>query len=262
MTWKSQLADGRVFELRSKSTKYPPPCALVLNAAAKYAGGTFLRLMDGFGTIGRGLYSRRHNPDIYVEGIRPDQFNSRRIARRRPDLERFNANDLALIRYGYDLDFDGRISGSSVYTSIPLTLAPAEWTVFWTPPEAPGEFAYPHPNEREQKALGGAWHFQNHGGHRHLGYKYGHMHATLHTGKRLARVRKIMARYLPNLIETPVHVIRYMDEHGRPCVTDEFDGECAPLGTGRTTIFPDAKDGEYELCCGPRLPTPNKEENK
>ncbi len=244
--WKSQLEDGRVFELRSRSKRYPAPCGLVVNAAAKYADG-FLRLIDEQGTTGRSYYSRSHNPDIYVEGIRPGQFTSQRIARRRPDLERFNAEDLALIRYGYDLDFDGRISCTSK-TSIPLTTT-AEWTVFWIPAYTDG-FPYPHPNEAERKAIGGVWHFENHGGPRDLGYKYGHMHATRHAGKRLDRVRKIMARELPGMIETRVHVIRYKEEHGRTCVTTEYDGDCAPLGDGRTTIVETASGSM--ICCGPR----------
>jgi hypothetical protein len=249
VTWKSQLADGRVFELRSKSTRYPPPCGLVINADGKSAPN-FLRLIDDMGTTGQSYYSRRHNPDIYVEGIRPDQFTSKRIARRRPDLEKFDADDLALIRYGYDLDFDGRITGTCSDISIPLT-RPAEWTVFWIPAYADG-FPYPHPTEPERKALGGAWHFEGHGGPAHLGYKYGHMHATRHTGKRLDRVRKIMLRELPGMIETPVHVVRYTDKQGRTCVTTEYDGDCAPLGDGRTTLFENAKTGEYSMCCGPR----------
>jgi hypothetical protein len=243
--WKSQLANGRVFELRSKSTRYPPTCGLVINAAAKYADG-FMRPIDEYGTTGRSLYSRRHNPNIYVEGLRPEQFTSKRIARRRPDLEKFDADDLALIHYGYDLDFDGRMSSSS--GAIPLTI-PAEWTVFWTPAYTEG-FPYPHPNDRERKALGGAWHFENHGGPRHLGYKYGHMHATRHAGKRLDRVRKVLLRYLPDLIETQVHVVRYTNKHGQTCITTEYDGDCAPLGDGRTTIV-ETTTGSM-ICCGPR----------
>jgi hypothetical protein len=206
-----------------------------------------MRLIDEWGTTGRALYSRRHNPDIYVEGIRPDQFTGKRIARRRTDLEKFDADDLALIRYGYDLDFDGRIS-SHGGAHIPLT-RPAEWTVFWVPAYAEG-FPYPHPNYRERKALGGAWHFDNHGGPRHLGYKYGHMHATRHTGERLARVKKILLRDLPDLIETHVNVIRYKNQQGQTCITTEYDGDCAPLGDGRTTIV-ETPQGSV-ICCGPR----------
>jgi hypothetical protein len=245
--WKSQLVDGRVFEMRSKSTRYPPPCGLVINSAAKYADG-FMRLIDKFGTTGRSYYSRRHNPNIYVEGIRPDQFTGKRIARRRPDLEKFDVDDLALIRYGYDLDFDGRISSRNG-PSIPLTV-PTEWTVFWVPAYAEDCFPYPEPNERERKALGGAWHFENHGGPARLGYEYGHMYATRHAGKRLARVRKILLRYLPDLIETPVHVVRCKNEWGLTCITTEYDGDCPPLGDGRTTII-ETPEGS-QICCGPR----------
>jgi hypothetical protein len=240
ISWKSQLADGRVFELRSKSKSYPPPCGLVINAAAKYAGSfSFMRLIDEYGTTGRNSYSRRSNPDIYVDGIRPDQFTSQRIARRRPDLEKFDADDLALIRWGYDLDFDGCISGYG-RTSIPFT-RPSEWTVFWTPPEAPDEFCYPLLTDLERQLLAGAWYFENHGGSLHLGYRYGHMYATRHTGKRLDRVRKMVLRYLPGLIETQVHVVRYKNQQGQTCTTTEYDGDCAPLGDGLTTIIDNGK---------------------
>lgn len=236
-----------MFELRSKSTRYPPPCGLVVNTADNRRH-EFLRLIDDRGVTGLSFYSRRHNPNIYVDGIRPDQFTGARIARRRPDLERFDADDLALIRYGYDLDFDGRISGYGA-VSIPLT-TPAEWTVFWVPAYSPGEFLYSNPTKQEREMLGGAWHFDNHGGPAHLGYKYGHAHATKHTGARLARVRAIMLRYLPGLIETPVHVVRYTDEHGRSCIATEYDGDCPPLGDGRTTIM-ETPEG-FRTCFGPR----------
>jgi hypothetical protein len=211
-----------------------------------------MRLIDNHGTTGRGLYSRRHNPNIYVEGIRADQFNSKRIARRRPDLEKFDTDDLALIRYGYDLDFDGRMS-SYGDTSIPLTV-PVEWTVFWAPAYTEG-FPYPHPNGRERKVLGGAWHFDNHGGPRHLGYRFGHMHATRHTGERLACVKKILLRYLPDLIETQVHVVRSIDAHRQSRTTIEYEGECAPLGDGRVTILENA-NGESMICASSRYAVP------
>lgn len=257
MKWKAEIEVGRVFELRSKSARYPPPCGLVLNTPAPGINyvDRFMVGVDELGCIGDGLYQRKHNPDIYVGGIRPDQFNSRRIARRRPDLERFDADDIELIRYGYALDFDGNIHSYSM-PSIPLTL-PTEWTVFWTHPYADG-FQYFSPNERERKVMAGAWHFSHHGGPKHLGYKYGHVVATRHIGARLDRVRKVVLRHLPGMIETPVHVIRYTEKNGRACITTEFDGECAPLGTGRITIFPDAKDGQYSMCCSPRLPLPKE----
>lgn len=245
-SWKSQLANGRVFELRSKSTRYPPPCGLVLNAAATKYGQGFMRRIDDRGTVD--YYSSGSLRGVYVEGIRPDQFTGARIARRRPDLERFDADDLALIRYGYDLDFDGRISAHGD-VPIPLTLAPAEWTVFWVPAYTEG-FPWPYPDERERPVLGGAWHFDNHGGPAHLGYKFGHAHASRHTGERLARVRAIILRYLPGLIETPVRVVRYTDQQGWLCTTTEYDGECAPLGDAQTTIV-ETPDGST-ICCGPR----------
>lgn len=247
MTWKSQIAEGRVFQLRSKSKRYPPPCGLVVDASAKY-GRQFLRRIDDKGVTGHNYYSRPGNPNISVESIRPDQFTSARIAQRRPDLERFSADDLALIRYGYDLDFDGRIRGSSM-PSIPLTRQ-AEWTVFWTPPYTEG-FPWIHLTTREHSVIAGAWHFEDHGGPANLGFKYGHLHATCHTGARLDRVRKIILRHLPDLIETKVRVVHWEDNRGQTHTTSEYDTPCPALGEGRTTIIQNSK-GESMICCGPR----------
>lgn len=247
-SWRSQIANGRVFELRSTSKRYPAPCGLIINEGASWRGERFMAGIDEAGVIGHGLYTRPHNPNIYVEGIGVDQFTGKCIVRRRPDLERFDADDLALIRWGCALDFNGRIHGSNHDTSIPLT-CPAEWTVFWTQPYTEG-FPYLTPTEKERKVLYGAWHFSNHGGPRHLGYKYGHMHATRHAGKHLDRVRKIILRHLPEAIETQVHVIRYNDKLGRTCITSEYEGDCAAFGDGRTTIV-ETSDGSM-ICCGPR----------
>src|SRR6266436_586119 len=109
-SWRSQIVNGRVFELRSASKRYPPPCALVINEQATGYGARVFTPVDEYGVIGGA--SRRGNPNIYVEGIRPEQFTGARVRRRRPDLERFDADDLALIRWGLTLEFSGRISGT------------------------------------------------------------------------------------------------------------------------------------------------------
>ncbi len=228
VSWRSQVADGRVFELRSASKRYPPPCGLVLNAAAQY-GEKFMTLVDRYGVVGHHLYARSHNPNIYVDGLRLTDFTSKRIARRRHDLERFDADDLALIRYGRALDFDGRIHGN--YLQIPYVV-PAEWTVFWIRAYDRDEFRYPdfRLHAQQRTLFGGAWHFDEHGGARHLGYKFGHLWATRHTGPRLAEIRHFLACQFPDVIEQPVRIVRWIGSDGS-IHTEEIRRECPPLGS-------------------------------
>jgi hypothetical protein len=221
--WRNQIADGRVFELRSASRRYQPPCALVISAGAGY-GCREVVGVDKDGVIGNGIYRRDSNPAIYVEGLRGKRLTER-IVRRRRDLERFDYYDLELIRYGHALDFDGRIHGSCGDTHIPL-VAPAEWTVFWLPAFAPSDFFWPSPDIAA--LMRGAWWFSNHGGPRHLGYKYGRMWATRHSGRRLDAIRSRLRVLRGDMIEQRVRVARWSDnEH---TYTAEIRRECPALG--------------------------------
>lgn len=242
MTWKSQLANGRVFELRSQSKTKPAPCVLVVREAAGY-GERFSVQVDEWGVVD--YSSRGHHPDVRVYPLRPDRFNSRTIARRRPDLEKFDEDDLALIRYGYALDFDGRINRAT--PGCPLT-RPAEWTVFWFPAYGPEEFRYPafKQRDRERKLFGGAWHFESHGGPKDLGYNYGHVWATRHTGTRLDKIRRFLKRQFPDLIEQHVSVARRTKADGT-IVTEEVRDECAPLGSRFTSVA--TASGTIMGCC-------------
>jgi hypothetical protein len=235
-SWKSQIAVGRVFELRSKSTRWPLPCGLIVDADAPGGwGAKFITAIDSFGVIGHRLYSRSHNPNIYVDGMRRDQFTSARIARRRHYLEKFDGDDMDLIRYGYSLDFDGRIDCTD--PSIPLG-TPAKWTVFWLPAYREDEFLYP--KRKHRRFLKGAWWFEKHGGPAHLGYKYGHCWATRHTGRRLDAVRKSIRAEFPQVIEMHSSVVRWTAA-GITYTTEMRDGECPalyPIGT-------DMKGGAY-----------------
>ncbi len=253
MTWKSQIATGRVFELRSSSKRFPAPCGLIIDADA--TGGSwrcdFMTPVDQFGCLGDGLYARRHNPDIYVKSFRRDQFNGSRINRRRRDLEKFDADDIALIRYGHALDFNGRIHGYPEPNSPPLTV-PCTWTVFWIPAYGMGEFRYGvpcHLRDAEQRLLHGAWHFTNHGGARCLGYKYGHLWATRHTGRRLEDLRTFLRRALPDLIEQEVKVVRW-NEGVTTCTTAIH--RLSPVLGGYSINYdrPGGSDGYVSFSCG------------
>jgi len=243
--WKSQIANGRVFELRTRSKTKRAPCALIVDAAAGY-GGRFAVEIDERGIVD--YHSRGHHQNVRVYGL-CTHFNGNHIARRREDLERFSEDDMALIRYGYALDFDGRISLQE--PDIPLTKT-GEWAVFWFPAYGMDEFRHPDYKLRDQerKLFAGDWHFDCYGGPKHLGYKYGHAWGTMHTGKRLDRIRAFLKRQFPDIIEMPVRVVRDTDSAGNTSTTTEYDGDCAPLGDVRTTII-ETPQG-YQLCCGPR----------
>ena len=220
--WKDQLAVGRVFELRSASTKYPPPCALIIRI------GSYEREVvevDRSGCIGDHLYARHSNPNVYLYSLEKIR---KKIARRRRDLERFDCFDLDLIRYGYALDFDGRIHGSSE-VRIPHTL-PCTWTVFWVPAFVDNDWIKLWTLDDEWKRLNhGAWHFDNRGGQRDLGYKYGRVWATRHTGQRLRQIREFLRAKRPDVIEQQVRVIQWRDAERE--YTSELRVESPALGT-------------------------------
>ncbi len=164
---------------------------------------------------------RYHHPTLYVPGFSGKNL-TKRIARRRRDLERFDRDDITLILQGYGLDFTGRIHGAR---HIPTTIS-ANWTVLWVPAFAASDFYWS--SRRVDELLRGAWHFTNHGGARHLGYQFGHMWATLHTGKRLREIQDEIYRERPDVIVQDVKVVRWSDE--KATYTAEVRRECPPLG--------------------------------
>jgi hypothetical protein len=225
--WRSQIANGRVFELRSKSKKYPAPCALVIDEDANGRSSRVFAAVDQYGVIGNWWPARRHNPNITVDWLLPEKFNNSRVLRRRRDLERFDADDLALIRYGLALDFSGCIHGSSNNTRVP-TVIPADWTLFWVAPWADDDFRWIDVDPELTRLLHGAWHFQNRGGRRSLGYKFGWACGTRHTGERLIHIRRFLRkRHGTALIEQPVKIARWTD--GQNVYTEEIRRDCPAL---------------------------------
>ena len=228
-SWLSQIANGRVFELRSTSVRYPVPCGLVIDdQAGRWGGSPMLAAVDRYGVIGDGLYTRLHNPNIYVAGIRREQFTSTKVKCRRRELERFDADDIALIRYGLALDFSGRIHNR--YSDIHLpTVVPANWTVFWLRAWDEGDYRWIDCPKEVACLLHGAWHCEGHGGARRLGYRYGHAWATRHIGVRLEQIRKCLRSSFGGLIEQQVNVVRWSE--GENVYTEEIRRECPPLGS-------------------------------
>ena len=246
MTWRSQLANGRVFELRSKSKRYPAPCALVIDNKAMGWGARIFAAVDSHGCFGHGSH-RRHNPGIYIEGLRRDEFTGSRVRCRRFDLERFDADDLALIRYGLTLDFTGRIEGaySNISMDIPV-IVPAEWTVFWLPAWDADDYRWLHiePREELRQLFSGAWHLESYGGCRHLGYGFGHAWATRHSGSRLNQIRQFLRSRLGGLIEQHVKVMRWSE--GENVFTEEIRRDCPALGSRACLVqTPNGTQGIY-----------------
>lgn len=231
--WSEQLkVPGRVFELRSTSKRYPPPCALIVRPEQPYSGYPQAVGVDRIGCIGDGLYQRSHNPDIYIPGFRGADL-AKRIVRRRFDLERFDRDDLALIRYGCAVDFDGRIHGRSTASSIP-SVVPSRWSIFWLPAYVGDDHFWPSTSKSDEirTALRGAWHFDNYGGARGLGYKYGHMWATRHGGQRLNEIRKLLRSLRPDVIEQQSTIIRFRVEDFIVTFEQRKVRDCPPLGSG------------------------------
>jgi len=234
--WKSQIVEGRVFELRSKSKLYPAPCALIINDKVSGWNERMVASVDRFGCVGDGCYTRRHNPNIYVGSLRRYNFNSSHILRRRRDLERFDADDLALIRYGLALDFTGQIHGTHSDMHIP-TVVPAKWTVFWLAAWGKDDDRWMHlwkSQDELRRLLRGAWYLESHGGSRHLGYRFGQAWATRHTGKHLNEIRMFLRRSLDGITEIPVEVARWTE--GEKIYTEEVRRDCPALGSRWRTV--------------------------
>jgi hypothetical protein len=131
-----------------------------------------------------------------------------KLVRRREDLERFTEEDLALIRYGIAVDFDGRLHS---YPDVdhPPDVVPATWTVFTVPAFAVTDRSrwstrYFDGLDKLNPLLGGAWHFTDHGGSAHLGYKFGVVYGTRHSGKQLGRIRAMLKKMWPGVAESTV----------------------------------------------------------
>ncbi len=238
-----ELHPGRVFELRSASKRHPAPCALIVDPTAYSRAAV---AVDTVGVIGEGLYCR-HRPNVYIEGMRASEI-TKRIVRRRPELERFDRDDLDLLKWGCALDFNGRIHGSVHDQSI-APVAPGEWAVFWLPAEGKGDYWWFHRPHREIEAIfAGAWYFQNHGGARHLGYRFGALWATKHTGVRLEQIRQYLRALRPDIIEQWARVIRHQE--GDSIITRVVHRESPALGRGTAWVRSASGRDGYITCGG------------
>ncbi len=223
--WRDEYAPGRVFELRRKTYDGRPICALAIQNAqpGSYGSATHFVQVDERGCT-EGPYPRAQSR-FWVGGIHRNRMTSALIARRRPDLERFDDDDLELIRYGHKLEFGGRIRTDGVKTHIPH-LAGKTWTIFWTKNDQTFNFRGAHVAELEA-LLHGHWHMQSRCGGDWTFGRDSRLNgwATVDTDPaRLRRIERHLRRHLTHLeVQTIAMVafregdLRVIRAHGRPC---------------------------------------------
>jgi hypothetical protein len=127
--WRAELAPGRVFELKRKTYWGNPVCVLITRIPDRWSSHPMCVQVNDRGCVEEASYDRAR---FYVGALCLDDFKSPLVVRRRPDLERFDARDLALIDYGIPLDFRGRWLKHR-YGGMSLPSIPGvQWTIFWT----------------------------------------------------------------------------------------------------------------------------------
>lgn len=150
--WRAQLAPGRVFQLKRKTYHGNPVCVLITDIPDRWSPCPMCIEVNAKGCVFPGSWDRAR---AYVGNLRPADFTGRLVAARRRDLERFDAKDLELIRYGCPMDFTGRLDKHGYPGNLP-GIPGIEWTVFWARHNS--IFATLLPRE-EQALFHGAWHF-------------------------------------------------------------------------------------------------------
>ena len=211
------LEPGRVFELRSQSAKYAAPCALIVKEEDDPHYQRFAVRVDRFGAVGEGFYRRRGNPAFQIEYMSPTELE-KRIRCRRPDLERFDAEDVALVAGGYGLDFGGKITLDG-YSSKMFLPGPGDWTIFWTYHTGTLPMLWGEQQQELDDASHGAWHCMRHGGPRYLGFGFGRAWLTRQRGARLRGIERVLSR-LPHLERQEISMVRTADGArvvGPPC---------------------------------------------
>lgn len=159
-SWLAEAKPGRVFELSRKTYAGANVRALVIRDPtgpdACAWRGDFLREVDERGCVPDGQRGRARRS---VRVIRTDEFKAGMVIARRPELERFDCDDLAMIRYGIGVSFGGRLDRSSHGATCVPMLPGIRWTALWT---AYDMMSMPSSEERRalDRALSGAWHFR------------------------------------------------------------------------------------------------------
>lgn len=213
-SWKDQLAVGRAFELKARHGGRDPICVMIVRDPHQPSYGYPIAVqIDERGMRSEGYWNQRR---FWAGGLRLQDFTSAKIARRRFDLERFDARDIELINYGIGLKFTGEFTGNSYSRRhIPdiSGFGDIVWTIFWTPVEN-WDFHVSNPEHAELRdALRGAWHFTSYGdgsiNRRPVAW------ATTKTNHaELRRIGTILRRHHPNVQRSEFAFRSVADEKG------------------------------------------------
>jgi hypothetical protein len=149
--WADQFVAGRVFELRNASKRLAAPCILILDPNARYGSRSAIEINES------GVFDVGYRPSnvrwVNAHSWRREDMNSRKIARRRRDLERYDKRDIELMLYGLRLEFGGRVWGGQTRAHLPSF--PGRWTIFWTKSAA---WSFMNPDGLAlRELLNGAW---------------------------------------------------------------------------------------------------------
>jgi hypothetical protein len=233
--WRDQVASGRVFEMRSASKKHPAPCVLIVDPDNSNHRGVAVDV-DRLGVIGDGPSDGRRNPRVRSYGLLLEDFTSRRVVRRRPDLECFDADDIALIRYGIAVQIGGELKMRYNFgTAILPSLRPMTWTVFWMPDSGNPHDRHARFNisRRINDLMHGAWHFEQFGGRRSLGYTFDHAWITAHTDQSVLRhIESLLRDAIPTVIRQEHRIVRWHDWATRWTYIWRIGPRCPVLGMG------------------------------
>jgi len=150
--WKREYAIGRVFELKRKTYKGAAVCVIVTrDSADTWHRESIAHQIDERGIVELSSPNRARSS---LRALRREDFTSRLIARRRPELERFDQRDIDLINYGIGLNFSGRFQVRPYGTRSLPNVPGLVWTVFWARHDSVRSY-----HRSIGAALSGAWHF-------------------------------------------------------------------------------------------------------
>lgn len=236
--WRAQLAPGRVFQLKRKTYRGNPVCVLITATPDGWDPYPMCVQVDEHGCVFDGSWNRART---YVGNLRTGDFTGQIIACRRPDLERFDARDIELIRYGCPMDFTGRLDKYE-WPGILPSIPGIEWTVFWMWYESifstflPGEV---------MALFRGAWHFT---ASRDEGYPPRHVKAWVSAEtdpRKLNEIHRALGRLFSIHRGTVRVVARDMGDHYMIAP----DGDGGPAISMRWSESISKKTGDHGWSC-------------
>ncbi len=225
-----------MFELKRKTYRGQPVCVLGIRPDDNSWNETHFVQVDERGCC-EGPYARS-TTRFAVHALHPRDLTTRLVAGRRQDLERFDGDDLALIRYGCHIEFGGRIRTCITRAHLP-PMPGRRWTVFWTKAK-PFAWEMSGAERTLQALLQGHWHLNSHcGGDWRFG-RDSRLEGWATTDTDPGRLRRIEAHLRHHLPHLEVQVIEMAATDYGDRVEIKARGLPCPVvyAGGTTTIWP------------------------